>query len=206
MKAPLKTISPALCPAYYMILVFSVFVLGNVLTQAQSQKPNILFICVDDLVPTLGCYGDTTALTPEIDGLASQGITFLNHHCSWSVCGPSRIALTTSLTPEETGVTGFKPMRDPAILPDVITMPQHFKNNGYETACTGKFHDNRTVGDTSQPLDGDGQFPNGSSVDDPASWSIAYVKAAGGCPPSRGLLRGRMSMDIRLDCRGTPVL
>ncbi|BDS05085.1 hypothetical protein NT6N_01250 [Oceaniferula spumae] len=153
--------------------------------QAQNPKPNVLFIAIDDLVPTLGCYGDTTALTPKIDSLASQGLTFLNHHCTWSVCGPSRAALTTSLLPEETEVTGFKPIRD--ILRDVITLPQHFKNNGYETGCRGKFHDHRTVGDPNQPKDADGYFPNGDDIDDPQSWSIPYSKADTGVynPPGK---------------------
>jgi arylsulfatase A-like enzyme len=147
-----------------------------------ADRPNVLFIAVDDLVTTLGCYGDTTALTPNIDSLASQGTTFLNHHVQWAVCGPSRAALTTSLMPEETNVMGFKKIRDKNYLPDVITLPQHFRNNGYETACTGKFHDNRTVG---TPVEisatyPDGVMDNGHSVDDPASWSVPYVNAGSG--------------------------
>jgi len=152
---------------------------------AQTPKPNVLFIAIDDLVPTLGCYGDEVAITPEIDALAAQGTTFLNHHCVWSVCGPSRVAMSTSLTPEETGVTGFRAMRHPDFLPDVITMPQHFKNQGYESACTGKFHDPRTVGDTTQPLDSNNQFPNGSNIDDLLSWSTPYVRASSGYAPDK---------------------
>ena len=140
-----------------------------------ADRPNVLFIAIDDLVPTLGCYGDTLAITPEIDTLAGQGTTFLNHHVQWSVCGPSRAALTTSLMPEETGVTGFKAIRHPDYLPDVITLPQHFKNNGYETACSGKFHDNRTVGTPGTTLTNN-QYADGNTVDDPASWSLGWVK------------------------------
>ncbi len=149
--------------------------------QAQTPKPNVLFIAIDDLVPTLGCYGDTTAITPKIDALAGQGMTFLNHHCVWTVCGPSRIAMSTSLTPEESEVIGFRAMRHPDALPDVITMPQHFKNQGYETACTGKFHDSRTVGDG--VLGSNDQFSNGKNIDDPLSWSVSYVKADSGFSP-----------------------
>ncbi|MEM7790997.1 MAG: sulfatase-like hydrolase/transferase [Verrucomicrobiota bacterium] len=151
-----------------------------------ENKPNILFIAVDDLVPTLGAYGDATMLanngTPEIDALASQGTVFLNHHVNFPICGASRIALTTSLMPDETGVTAFQAMRHPNRLPDVVTLPQHFKNNGYETAARGKFHDKRTVGDTTQPLeliDGDERYPDGFKFDDPASWSIAYSSTSG---------------------------
>ena len=144
---------------------------------ASAQQPNVLFIAVDDLVPTLGAYGDELAITPEIDALAAQGLTFLNHHVQWAVCGPSRAALTTSLMPEETGVVGFQPIR--GILPDLVTLPEHFKNNDYATACAGKFHDFRTVGDPTQPKDGNGRFPDGTAVDDPASWSIPYNSGTG---------------------------
>ncbi|HAV14316.1 MAG TPA: hypothetical protein DCX06_12605 [Opitutae bacterium] len=139
-----------------------------------ADQLNVLFIAIDDLVPTLGVYGDSIAQTSEIDTIASLGTTFLNHHVQWSVCGPSRASMSTSLMPEETGVTGFKPIRD--LLPDVVTLPEHFKNNGYETACAGKFHDNRTVGtfDLNGDLNADGK-----TVDDPASWSIGYNSAGG---------------------------
>ena len=143
-----------------------------------AERPNVLFIAIDDLVPTLGVYGDPYAITPEIDTLAAQGTTFLNHHVQWSVCGPSRAALTTSLMPEETGVTGFKAIRHPNFLPDVITLPEHFKNQGYETACSGKFHDNRTVGTPGSTLSND-QYADGNTVDDPASWSIPWSKETG---------------------------
>ncbi|CAA6677015.1 MULTISPECIES: sulfatase-like hydrolase/transferase [unclassified Lentimonas] len=151
------------------------FLLLSAATLSAVDRPNVLFIAIDDLVPTLGCYGDALAITPEIDTLAGQGTTFLNHHVQWSVCGPSRAALTTSLMPEETGVTGFKAIRHPDYLPDVITMPQHFKNNGYETACSGKFHDNRTVGTPGTTLTNN-QYADGNTVDDPASWSLGWVK------------------------------
>ncbi|MBL6838973.1 MAG: sulfatase [Puniceicoccaceae bacterium] len=154
-----------------------------------AEPPNVLFIAVDDLVPTLGCYGDPLAKTPAIDRLAAQGTTFLNHHVQWSVCGPSRAALTTSLMPEETGVMGFKPIR--GVLPNVVTLPQYFRENGYETAASGKFHDNRTVGDPSLSPDDQGYLPNGKELDDPASWSIPYNDGGGkGYNPS-----GRKAVD-----------
>ncbi|NDV63207.1 sulfatase-like hydrolase/transferase [Puniceicoccales bacterium CK1056] len=146
---------------------------------AAEDQPNVLFIAIDDLVTTIGPYDDPHAITPAMDSLASQGTTFRNHHCQWPVCGPSRAALTTGLLPEETGVMGFRPIR--AILPDVITLPQHFRNNGYETAATGKFHDPRTVGNIVDP---NSQTTDGRNIDDPASWSIPYVRADAGYSPS----------------------
>ncbi len=166
-------------------IVFVSFFLGVLPLAASEDRPNVLFIAVDDLGNQLGCYGDPVMLanngTPHIDALASRGITFLNHHVQWPVCGPSRAALTTSLMPEETGVEGFRALRHPDKLPDVITLPQHFKNHGYETACKGKFHDNRTVGDTTEPGEpgSDNQFNNGRTVDDPASWTLPYAGGGG---------------------------
>ena len=160
-------------------LLFALLILSEFSTLFAQDKPNVLFIAIDDLVPALGVYGDPYAITPAIDSIASQGTTFLNSHCQWPVCGPSRAALSTSLMPDETNVVGFKPIR--GVLPDVITMPEHFKNNGYETANTGKFHDYRTVGDIVDP---DLPTENGANVDDTASWSIPYVKSASGYSPS----------------------
>ena len=174
-------------------IVQGILALGSVSgSLAAADRPNILFLAVDDLVPVLGCYGDPVARTPQIDSLASQGTTFLNHHCQWAVCGPSRAALSTSLMPEETNVMGFKKIRDKNFLPNVTTLPQHFRNNGYETACTGKFHDPRTVGtpvETSATYP-DGVMDNGTTVDDPASWSVPYVNAGSGYSPA-----GRPSVD-----------
>jgi len=148
------------------------FLSANVVSAAKP-KPNVLFICIDDLVPTLGCYGDTFAKTPQIDKLASRGTTFLHHECVWPVCGPSRVALSTGLTPEETGVTAFRGMR--AKLPNLVTLPQHFHNNGYVSACAGKFHDPRTTGDFHKPKNKNGQFPGGKKFDDRLSWSIPFI-------------------------------
>jgi arylsulfatase A-like enzyme len=94
------------------------------------------------------------------DRLASQGTTFLNNHCQWAVCGPSRASLMSGLMPETTGVMGFKQMR--AVVPDLVTLPQYFRANGYETAATGKIHDNRCV-------------EGGRADDDPLSWSVPYT-------------------------------
>ncbi len=114
------------------------------ISAAESRQPNILFIAVDDLKPTLGCYGDTTAQTPEIDRLASRGTVFTNAQCQWPVCGPSRASLMTSLYPEAVGVMDLKTdMRNKN--PDVVSLTQHFKDNGYLTLGTGKIYDPRCV-------------------------------------------------------------
>ena len=126
-----------------MKLFLSSLVLLALQSFGASQKPNILFIAVDDLKPLTGAYGDQHAITPNIDRISQNGTTFLNNQCNWAVCGPSRVSIMTSLMPETTGVMGFKPMR--AILPDLITLPQHLRANGYETTGVGKILDFRTV-------------------------------------------------------------
>ncbi|MCL5245655.1 sulfatase [Cellulophaga sp. 20_2_10] len=110
-------------------------------TSCYSQKkPNILFISVDDLRPELGCYGSNIAITPNIDKLASQGLLFNNAYCQQAICGPSRASLLTGIRPETSGIYhNYIKFRD--VNPDVITLPQQFKNNGYETVYCGKiFH------------------------------------------------------------------
>jgi len=102
-----------------------------------AAKPNVLFIAVDDLRPTLGCYGDIHAKTPSIDRLASEGLTFARAYCQQAVCSPSRTSIITGLRPDSTKVWDlFTHFRD--TVPDVVTMPQHFKAHGYHTESIGK--------------------------------------------------------------------
>ncbi|TMM29082.1 DUF229 domain-containing protein [Polaribacter aestuariivivens] len=156
---------------YYILILTVVLGFKNSIAQNKDKsKPNVLLIFVDDLRTNLGAYGDNQAITPNIDALAKQGVTFRNHQVQYAVCGPSRAAITTGLMPEETGVIGFKPIRGK--LPNVTFLPQHFKNNGYTTAAAGKIHDPRTVGD--------GKSKDG---DDLASWTIPYLAPKGGHHP-----------------------
>ena len=104
------------------------------------KKPNILFISIDDLRPTLGVYGDSIAVTPNIDQLASEGMTFRQTFTQSAVCAPSRASLMTGLRPDSTRVwhLGDK-FRE--LKPDIVTMPQHFSKFGYHTINVGKiFH------------------------------------------------------------------
>lgn len=109
---------------------------------AAAERLNVLFIAVDDLKPMLGCYGDTKVKSPNIDRLARHGMVFTNSHCQQAVCGPSRASLLTGLRPDTTKVWDLKTkMRD--VNPDILTLPQHFKNNGYTTLNIGKIFDGR---------------------------------------------------------------
>lgn len=104
-----------------------------------SEKPNVLFIAVDDLRPTLGCYDDKKAISPNIDRLAKQGIVFTSAYCQQAVCNPSRASIMTGLRPDQIGVTNLNShFREK--IPEVITLPQVFRRNGYETVAIGKIY------------------------------------------------------------------
>jgi len=113
-----------------------------------KQPPNILFIAIDDLRPQLGCYGDKIVLSPNIDKLAGSGVLFSRAYCQQAVCSPSRTSLMTGRRPNTSKVWDLKThFRN--TIPDVITLPQHFKNNGYYTQCIGKiYHDPASAQDS----------------------------------------------------------
>ena len=100
-------------------------------------KPNVLMIAVDDLRPALGCYGDQIAITPNIDRLAKGGIVLQRAYCQMAVCCPSRLSMLTGLRPDTIRVwdlnTHFREAK-----PDAVTLPQHFKNAGYQSWSIGK--------------------------------------------------------------------
>lgn len=120
---------------------------------ASDKKLNVLFIAVDDMRPDLGCYGNQYVRTPNLDKLASKGLVFQRAYCQQAVCSPSRTSLLTGRRPDTTKIyelqTHFR-----RTIPDVVTLPEHFKKNGYVTAGMGKiFH---------------------GGLDDPQSWSIPW--------------------------------
>ena len=102
-----------------------------------AGRYNVLFIVVDDLRPLLGCYDHTEMHTPNIDRLAARGTLFRRAYCQYPLCNPSRTSMITGLRPETSGiVTNSANFR--ALLPDVVTLPQHFKTHGYHTQCIGR--------------------------------------------------------------------
>jgi iduronate 2-sulfatase len=104
-----------------------------------AEKPNVLFIVADDLRTDLGCYG-SVAKTPNINALATYGFRFNSAFCQQALCNPSRSSFLTGRRPDTLHLwsngTHFREKN-----PDVTTLPQWFKENGYETRCVGKiFH------------------------------------------------------------------
>ena len=111
---------------------------------ADTPRPNVLFIAVDDLNDWVGCLGGhPQAQTPNMDRLAARGTLFANAQVQAPLCNPSRASLLTGRRPSTTGIYGLKPgIRDVTALKDWITLPQYFARRGYFTAAFGKiFHD-----------------------------------------------------------------
>lgn len=123
-------------------LVFAFVLLYSSGAVAGTSSPlNVLFIAVDDLRPKIGCYGDEMAVTPHLDGLARRGVLFTRAYCQQAVCNPSRASVMTGRRPDTTRVWDLKTHFRKA-LPDVVTLPQYFKQHGYHTQCVGKiYHD-----------------------------------------------------------------
>lgn len=132
-----------------------------------AERPNVLFIAVDDLNDWIGCLGGhPDGSSPNIDALASRGCLFTRSYCSAPACNPSRVAIMTGLRPSTTGIyVNPQPWRP--VLKDAVTLPQHFMKHGYHAAGCGKiFH---------------------GGYDDDASWN-QYLKKGGDPKPTQAVL------------------
>jgi arylsulfatase A-like enzyme len=123
-----------------------------------QTKPNILFIAVDDLKPNIGAYGDPTAVTPALNRLAKEGSTFRNCYVQQAISAASRASLLTGMRPDKTKVwdlrTDFR-----QVNPNALSLPEHFRNNGYQTVAMGKiFH-----------------VASAGTGHDAPSWSVPYL-------------------------------
>lgn len=137
-------------PAVILTFVLLTLVLLTRATDLQARqdhstipswdKPNILFIAIDDLRANLGPYGDPLAVTPHINRLAEESVVFTRHYVQQPSCAPSRTSMLSGLRPDEVEVINHNiHFRD--TRPDVVTLPQLFKNNGYKSVGIGKiFH------------------------------------------------------------------
>ncbi len=177
------------CAAMKRFIFVCISLLYHLAAAAQpaASRPNVLFIASDDMRPQLGCYGDSTVKSPNLDALAKRGMVFQRSYVQQALCSPSRISMLSGRYPATTQIFEIgRPLR--ATMPDITTLPQHFKNNGYHTRSFGKIYH---VG-----------------IDDDASWSeppwhskkprvsaatqeavkqwIEAAKAKGVTPPQKG--------------------
>ena len=133
-------------PLYCACLLFSVITSGaesaKSAEKATPDRPNILFIAIDDLRAELGVYGNKVIQTPNLDKLAASGTAFNNHFVQVPTCGASRHSLLTGMRPSSQGhlkngvtekLTSNKPEAE---LPESFI--HHLKRNGYYTVGIGK--------------------------------------------------------------------
>ncbi|MFT5497594.1 MAG: iduronate 2-sulfatase [Kiritimatiellia bacterium] len=152
---------------YLQILSLSVLFTASTLA-AGPEKPNVLFIMSDDLNTALSGFGHPQCKTPELDQLAARGVRFENMHCQYPVCGASRASLMSGLYPYTNGTLGNSGTLRKS-MPDVVTMSQVFRNNGYHTARVGKIYH---MGIPNEVIAGTAER------DDPHSWDeVVNIKA-----------------------------
>jgi arylsulfatase A-like enzyme len=151
-------------------LMFQVFILfaGLPSVVQSADRPNVLFIAVDDLNDWIGCLGGhPDGASPNIDALAKRGCLFTRSYCSAPACNPSRVAIMTGMRPTTTGIY-VNPQPWKPVLKDAVTLPQHFMKHGYHAAGCGKiFH---------------------GGYDDDTSWN-QYLKKGGDPKPTQAFLK-----------------
>ena len=160
--------------AWIVIWAFGVVPVAALAISESTERPNVLFIAVDDLndwIEPLGGFDGVK--TPYLDRLADQGVLFTRAYCNAPLCNASRVSLLTGLRPSTTGVyTNSQPFR--AVRADAVTLPQHFMTHGYHVVGGGKIYH--------------GHFP------DPASWHEYFEQQADPMPeetPVNGIPNAR---------------
>ena len=150
-----------------------------------EKKPNVIFILIDDLgYYDIGCYGATEVETPRIDKLAEEGIRFNDYYAAAPICSPSRVGFLTGCYPVRLGLAAWvqRPDSRLGIHPDETTIAEVFQQNGYSTACIGKWH----VGDRGEHLPLQQGFDHYFGIHgnlDP--WETEYFQDKGGVPVLR---------------------
>jgi uncharacterized sulfatase len=138
----------------YKLLALLALAFAAPLTFAEpASRPNVLFVVVDDLNCDLGCYGHKAVKSPNLDRLAASGVRFDRGYVQYTVCNPSRSSFLTGLRPTTTKVMD-NTIHFRRNLPSVVTLPELFRKNGYESVGLGKvFHRGLSPDDTKREMD-----------------------------------------------------
>lgn len=156
------------CSLMHLLFMAGAFVAAG-LSHATTRSPNVLFIAADDLRTDLGAYGNLQVKTPHLDTLAKRGVVFERAYCQQAVCNPSRASIMTGLRPDQLRVWDLT-ARFRSTTPDVVTLPQYFRQSGYIAMDIGKiFHNEPEQSANTHPL----------PMADPVSWSVPPIYATG---------------------------
>lgn len=152
-----------------LLIVFIFLCVSAPLREALSappEKPNILFIVIDDMNDWVGCLGGhPNAWTPNIDRLAKRGLLFTNGHTSAPVCNPSRAAFLSGIGPWRSGVYhNGDPWPQSEAIAAAKLLPHHFRESGYHTMMAGKIFHGKT-GMEDEVADEQGGLMGGQSFD-----------------------------------------
>lgn len=155
----------------FLLLWLSCICLSFFSMAAIPERPNVLFIAVDDLRPELGCYGKEHILSPNIDRLAREGMLFTNAYCNVPVCGASRASLLSGVRPDINRFVDYYTYLDND-MPGTVSLPMHFKNNGYQSLSIGKVFHHQDDGKGSWSENWKPEFQNTSWLDYQGSENI----------------------------------
>ncbi|MHC5067359.1 MAG: sulfatase [Planctomycetota bacterium] len=178
-----------------MLRLLALSVLCCAITAA--DKPNVLFIMVDDLKPPLGCYGDTYAQTPNFDRLAALSVQFNEAYCQVAVCAPSRAGVMAGVRPESIGLFNIS-QNFAKLQPDFNTISRHFRDHGWHSQGLGKVYHHEDDSYWSTPMPSLGadtlQHPSGSAGKARAEGKLNTIFEHDG--PDEDFLDGRLTNEL----------
>ncbi len=175
----------------FLLFISAILLASSCISDKKPQKPNVLFIAVDDLRPEINFYGASQIISPNIDRLASEGLSFNRAYCNVPVCGASRASLLTGIKPTKNRFVNYYTYAQND-APGAVSIPQHFKNNGYYTISNGKiFHNQDDLLESWseepwRPTPRNGNWRNyitdenleiADSISDGRSWPYEWVEA-----------------------------